>query len=280
MRIEDYPPQEPFSEVGRRYADETLKRSEGLAGIETAFGPDPHQGLLLFPADKPDGRVVVFWFGGGWTNGYKEEMAFYSRPLNAVGITFVSAGYRLAPAHVFPAGWHDAADAVAWAWHNIARFGGDPARLFLSGHSAGGHYAALLGVRRDWQAPRGLPEDVVRGVLPISGTYEFGSRSGLSMRPRFLGPPARQAEVEASPINYLHLPPPPLLLTHGARDFPHLIAQQERFADAARAAGGDVETLTVPDEDHFGVCYACGEAGSLWSARADDWTARRAGAAP
>ncbi len=271
MRIEDYPEQEPFSEIGRRYADETLSRSEGVAGIEFGFGLDPHQGLLLFPAAKPDGRVLIFWFGGGWTNGYKESMAFYSKAFVDRGISFITAGYRLAPQTVFPGGWSDAAMALAWTFNNIERYGGDPSQIFVSGHSAGGHYSSLLAVRRDWQKSYNLPQEVVRGALPISGTYEFGRASGLSMRPRFLGPEHLQNEVHASPMNYLHIAPPPMLVTHGENDFPHLIRQAKRFSKALKSANGDVETLVIPDQDHFSVCYACGEKGSLWSERADLW---------
>ena len=151
MRIADYPPQEPFSDAGEAYVEETLKRSEGLEGVEVFYGPDPYQSLLVFPATKPNGRVLIFMYGGGWTNGYKETMAFYSRPMNAAGVTFVSLGYRLAPRHVFPAGWMDAANGVAWVYRNIDRFGGQPERIYLSGHSAGGHYASLLAVRLDWR---------------------------------------------------------------------------------------------------------------------------------
>jgi len=271
MRIEDYPPQEPFSEVGKKYVDETLSRSEGCEGIETNYGSDPHQGILLFPSKNPDGRVLIFIYGGGWTNGYKESMAFYSRAFEDTGITFLSIGYRLAPKTTFPEGWLDCARAVAWTYKNISRYGGDPSKIYVSGHSAGGHYSSLMAVRRDWQAPLELPEDVVCGALPISGTYEFGANSGFAMRPRFLGDPKLQNETSASPINYLHLTPPPMLLTHGDNDFPHLIKQQNRFSAALKDAGGDVEELVVADSDHFSVCYACGMPGSAWSVTADKW---------
>ena len=275
MRIEDYPPQELLSEAGRSYVEETLKRSEGLQGVEAFYGPDPYQGLLAFPAENPNGTVVVFMYGGGWTNGYKESMAFYSRPFNAAGATFVSLGYRLAPKHVFPAGWLDAAKGVAWVYHNIARFGGDPNKLFVAGHSAGGHYASLLAVRGDWQDALELPRDVIRGALPISGAYYFGRTSGLKMRPRFLGPEHLQNEVHASPITYLHQTPPPFLLANADGDFPHLLTQADVFEVALRESGADVTRMTVAYTDHFSVCYASGEVGSSWSDEAISWMQKK-----
>ena len=107
MNIADYPAQEPFSTIGARYHEEVLRRGAGLSGIEAAYGPDPYQGALVFPAPRPTGDVLVLLHGGGWTNGYKEWMAFMAPGLNDAGVTVVSLGYRLAPLHVYPAGYHD-----------------------------------------------------------------------------------------------------------------------------------------------------------------------------
>ncbi|WP_270935428.1 alpha/beta hydrolase [Falsiroseomonas oryzae] len=272
MRLEDYPPQEPLSEAGQRFAAECWQRGEGIAAEEHAYGPDPYQRLLVMPAPKPNGAMLLVWHGGGWTSGYKEWMAFMAPAFQAAGITFASAGYRLAPQHVFPAGFEDCADAVAWLHCNAARWGGDPARLFVGGHSAGGHYAALLGTRRDWQVPRALPPEVLRGVLPISGCYEFGEGSGLSMRPRFLG--AEGNERLASPLNYLDAPPRPMLLAHGTADFAHLIPQAERLEAACAAAGGSVARIAMPGRNHFTACFAGGEPDGPWVPQALAFIAR------
>src|SRR5690606_29531356 len=93
MRREDYPLQEPLSEIGERYSVECWKRSSGIAGEEHGYGPDPYQRLLVFPADRPDGRVLVFWHGGGWTSGYKEWLGFMAPAFTSQGVTFVSPGY-------------------------------------------------------------------------------------------------------------------------------------------------------------------------------------------
>ena len=276
MKIEDYAPQEPLTEQGAGYKAVTLYLSSRVpAGEEFAYGDDPCQRLIVHPAAKPNGTVLAFTFGGGWTNGYKEMMSFMAPSLNAAGVTFVTFGYRLAPQHLFPVGWMDAARTLQWLHANVARWGGDPKRLFVGGHSAGAHYAALLATRRDWQAGLGLPADVVRGALPISGIYWFGEGSGLSMRPRFLGPAEAGNDVAASPGMHLAPPPPPMLLAHGSEDFPHLCAQAERFERELRGAGGDVERVVLPGRNHFTACYAAGEADGPWAARAIAWMAAR-----
>jgi acetyl esterase/lipase len=274
MRPEDYPPQEPLSPAGQTYAEEVLRRGAGVSGIEVSVGADPYQSLTVYRSPLPTGLVLVFLHGGGWTSGYKEWMAFMAPPLVAAGVTFVSAGYRLAPAHVFPTGYRDVIIALAWVHEHIATFGGRPNQIFLGGHSAGGHYAALLAVRRDWKTA-GLPQNAVRGCLPVSGVYDFTEGSGLSIRPRFLGP--KDNERRASPRHQIAGRPPPFLIAYGEKDFPHLVRQAEEMKAALERAGGTVESLVLPACDHFSASYAVGDAAGPWVPRALTFMARHAG---
>ena len=263
MKLADYPPQEPLSPAGTAYGAECWQRGEGVFGEEFAFGADPCQRLLVFRAPKPDGRVLLFWHGGGWTSGYKEWMSFMAPAFTAAGVTFVSAGYRLAPQHVFPAGLEDCAAAVAWVAREIAPHGGDPRQIFIGGHSAGGHYAALLSVHGRALASVGLPRSTVRGCLPLSGVFDFGPASGLSMRPRFLGSDPRN-DVAASAIAQIEMPVPPFLVAVGSNDFAHLVPQARAFVAALRAAGAVVEAIEMPERTHFTSSFAGGEADGPW----------------
>lgn len=273
MKLREYPPQEPLSEAGEAYGAECWRRFASVAVEEFAFGPDPYQRLLVAKAGRPDGRVLLFWHGGGWTSGYKEWMAFMAPPFNASGVTFVSAGYRLAPRHVFPAGVEDCVRAVEWVTRNIAAHGGDPHDVFIGGHSAGGHYAALLAVDDRWMQNLGAPRDIVRGCLPISAVFEFGPGSGLTMRPRFLGADPDN-DARASPRLRLREAPPAFLVAYGTRDFPHLVTQGARFATALRELGADVEELPLEERTHFTASYAGGEADGPWVPRALAFMAR------
>lgn len=262
MQIADYPPQEPLSDAGRAYGEECLRRGADLHGDEARYGADPYQSVLVYRSANPDGRVLLFWHGGGWTSGYKEWMTFMAPAFTTAGVTFITAGYRLAPGHLFPTGFDDCASAVRWTLENVARFGGDPRKLFLGGHSAGGHYAALLAVKRDWQPKLGVPIDCVRGCVPLSGVYDFTATSGLTMRPRFLG--ASGNEHEASPIHQLQAPLPPFYVAHGSEDFPHLMKQAEAFEAAYRAAGGSIRRAVMQGRNHFSASYAGGESDGPW----------------
>jgi acetyl esterase/lipase len=276
MKQSDYPPQEPLSPAGETYGAECWRRGDGIEGLESAYGEDPYQRLIVYPAPKPDGRVLLFWHGGGWTSGYKEWMAFMAPAFTAAGVVFVSAGYRLAPTHVFPAALDDCAAAMRWVDAHIGEHGGEPSKLFIGGHSAGGHYASLLAVSARLSRARGLDPTRVRGCLPLSGVFDFGAASGLSVRPRFLGIDSAN-DVEASPIHQIETTPP-FLVACGTKDFPHLVTQASAFARALRAAGGLVEHLELADRTHFTASFAGGEAEGPWVPSALAFMARFAAA--
>jgi arylformamidase len=271
-----YPPQEPLSPLGAAYAAECLRRSDGVlarcGGYSAAYGDDPYQCLCVFPAQGVSHSVLLFFHGGGWTSGYQEWMHFMAPALTARGITLVTAGYRLAPQHVFPASLDDAANAVIWVRHHIARHGGDPDRLFVGGHSAGGHLAALLAVGKGRRIHHHLPQSPLLGCLPVSGVYLFGEGSGLSQKPRFLGE-SPDSERLASPLQALDGGIcPSWLLAYGERDFGHLVAQAAEMEKALVSHGVTVQRHVLLDCDHFGASLACGEqADEGWPAVAAEW---------
>lgn len=252
-----YPPQEPLSGVGQAYHDKVMALGAHVAvGEDIPYGDDPYQRILIHRAARADSPVLAFIHGGGWTNGYKEWMRFMAPAVTDAGITFVSIGYRLAPAHIFPTGLDDCADALSLIRERISE-----APLFVGGHSAGGHYASLLAVQDDWWRSRGFTGNPIRGCLPISGAYRFGEGSGLKIRPRFLG--SENTERAASPIAAI-ADRTPFLIAHGDRDFPHLIQQAEEMVAALETRGIPAERIVLPDCGHFEASYHAGEAEGLW----------------
>jgi acetyl esterase/lipase len=273
LRPEDYAQTEAIPPGAVAYRAEALRRGEGVEGIDCRYGDDIYQRIALFVPPQPNGTVLMYMHGGGWTSGFKEMLAFMAPGFTRAGVTFASAGYRLAPAHVFPSGYDDAARAVAWLHANVAGHGGKPERIFVGGHSAGGHYAALLAVRRDWQARHDLPRDVVRGCLAVSGVYDLTESGGLTQRPRFLGEPGKGTEREASPIFHIQGTPPPFFMTWGSDDFPHLMRQAPRMEEALRAAGGKTESMVLNGRTHFTAALAAADDEMPWLERAIAWMA-------
>ena len=275
-RLAAYPAQEPLSPVGEAYSQKVLALGAAVQGRDVQYGPDPQQSLTVFSPADSNGIVFVVFHGGGWTNGYKEWMYLMAPAFNARGVTLVSATYRLAPRHIFPVGFNDCAEAVGWAHRTLMPSLGPRGRLFVGGHSAGGHYAALLAVTDDWRKARNLPTDLLDGCVPISGVYGFGEGSGLSMRPRFLGAdPA--TDGRASPMLRLSAHcTPRFFLSYGSRDFPHLIQQAKDMTAALQAASVPVHVEVIEDCDHFEAGIAVGDHSRPWVAKAVAWMAERA----
>ena len=140
---EDYPDQLPRPEPVLAFQQELWDKSRDVAGTDIAWGDDIYQRVAIYPAPEPTGAVLAFIHGGRWTSGHKEAMAFMAPGLHASGITFASLGHRLAP-HSYEDGFPDLCNGLACLSANVDRFGGDPGRIFVGGHSSGGHYAAQL----------------------------------------------------------------------------------------------------------------------------------------
>lgn len=269
--IAAYPAQEALSALGEEYSARALALGAGICGDDVRYGDDPHQILTIFRPENANGVVLVVFHGGGWTNGYKEWMSLMAPAFNAKGVTLVSATYRLAPKHIFPSGFDDCAEAIACSYRSLLPELADRLCLFVGGHSAGGHYAALLAVTDEWRTERGLPADVLSGCLPISGTYWFGETSGLSMRPRFLGPDSATDQL-ASPLHRLaSAATPPFFISYGSQDFPHLKRQAEVMVSALRERMIPCEVAIIPDSNHFDVWLRSGEADSPWVGQVCDW---------
>ena len=141
--------------------------------------------------------------------------------------------------------------------------------------------AALLAVTSAWGAARGLPAQLLKGCLPLSGVYRFGAESGLSVRPRFLGTnDVERIDREASPIACIEPEAcPPFLLTYGSRDFPHLVTQAVQMKAALEAAGVPVQSHILEGADHFEVSVASGGHPAGWPALAAAWM-RQTAASP
>ncbi|MCW5932725.1 MAG: alpha/beta hydrolase [Fimbriimonadia bacterium] len=190
--------------------------------------------------------VMVYVHGGGWQGGDKANVGLKSRFFNQQGYVFVSVNYRLSPAVQHPAHAQDVAKAVAWVHNEIARYGGNPERMFLMGHSAGAHLAALIGVDERWLKAEGKSLSIIKGVVLLdTAAYDLAE---LMSRGTERTKPHEQAFGkdpktwrDASPIEHIHSGKnyPPFWL--GVAERPFKLINVERFAKKLRDSGTRVE---------------------------------------
>lgn len=203
-----------------------------------------------------DGRrgapVVVFLYGGRWQQGSKDQYRLLGDAFTRRGVVAVVPDYRVYPQVRFPAWVEDGAAAVRWTRDNIARFGGDPARIFLVGHSAGAHTAALLALDRRYLAAAGVPNGTIRGAAllagPVATTWTDPDVQAL------MGP--RGGWPATYPLTYADGTGPPMLLLHGLLDRVASPANSTRLAGRIRARGGCARAITYRGLDHIGIVVA------------------------
>jgi acetyl esterase/lipase len=248
--------------------------------------PAMHRLDLYLPEGRKDFPVLVFVHGGGWSRGDKNELGIYSALGHCFarhGIAVVCPNYRLSPKVKHPEHIRDVARAFAWTYHNIAQYGGCPGELFIGGHSAGGHLAALLAADESFLKAEGLSLQTIRGALPMSGLYTIplrGSVPRLEERKNWLlsktglpldigftlfsvvfgdDPLARQL---ASPIAHVAANLPPFLILCGDNDLPFCDRPwAEAFVKALRAKNGEADFWELSRRNHVSI---------LWNATYDN----------
>jgi acetyl esterase/lipase len=192
-----------------------------------------HKLDLYLPKEKAHFPVLVFIHGGSWRSGDRSNYPALANRFAKEGIGVVVPSYRLMPGAPHPAQVDDALAAVDWTIRNIAQYGGDPKKIYISGHSAGGHLAAYAGLH-----PEFWPN--LKGVLPLSGVYDVSQIPGF-----------KEGGEKASPIKHIQAGAPPFLITYCQNDYPSLPAQARNFDAALREAGVSSELVYVPNENHI-----------------------------
>lgn len=242
---------------------------------------DATQGLSLdlYRTDVPKAPVVVFLYGGSWRNGRREEYRFVAASLAERGVLTLVPDYRKAPAHPFPDFMRDIAHAVAWARTNAAGHGGDPDRIFVIGHSAGAHIAALLATDPTYLATEGMHPRDLAGVIGLSGPYDFLPITSRKVREVF-GDETRWPASQ--PVNFVDGDEPPFLLAHGLKDRLVEPRNSESLAQRLRSRGIAVRLHELPDVGHVGTLLELAEPASPlqqetleWMRRQPDASARR-----
>lgn len=193
-------------------------------------------------AGTANAPVIVFFYGGNWVSGDRKDYAFVGRALAARGFVVVIPDYRLYPEVRYPDFLDDSAQAVAWTRREIATHGGDPAKVFLMGHSAGAYNAAMLALDPRWLGKQGSKPEALRGWIGLAGPYDFLPVTNRTTRPVFLYP---YTPADSQPVDHVTSTAPPALL---------IAANSDNLVNPARNTGGlaaRLRTAHVPVQEVY-----------------------------
>lgn len=245
--------------------------AQGLPTRDVPFGPDPRQRLDIYLPRGGASRspVVFFIYGGSWSSGAKSTYGFVGEAFASRGYVTVVADYRLVPEVRFPAFIDDGARALGHVQTHIARYGGDPGRLFLAGHSAGAYSAMMLALDPRYLARAGVPRSAVQAAAGLSGPYDFLPLEGGVTQAAF---GAARNPAETQPITFARRGAPRIFLGTGTADTTVLPRNTEALAARLGAAGVPVTVRRYDGVGHAGTVLALAPL-LRWTPVLDDVTA-------
>ncbi len=283
LPFSNLPPQASINLRADAYGETALRISRLVAmttrcSLDIPYGNGAaHRLDIYMPADRKlkDLPVYISIHGGGWMFGYKEWMGVNAPPIIAAPAIYIAIEYSLAPQAKHPTQINDCVAALAWVYKNVGRYGGDPNRIFVGGHSAGGHLSSLLTVRHDLREKAGLPRDVIKACFPYSGVYDmrdlvvYGQPASPGPADAMLTSPDQARD--ASPIVWLEGNETPFFITWGENDNILCRAEGPAFVVALQEQPGRVESHMFGSLDHFWVHLIQEDPENLWTKTLVAW---------
>lgn len=220
-----------------------------------AYGPNPRQTLDVYAPRGARGAapIAVFFYGGSWDSGRRQDYNWVGRALASRGFVTVVADYRLYPEVRYPVFLEDGAQAIRWASDNAARFGGDPTRIVLVGHSAGAYNAVMLGLDGRYLRAAGVDPARIKAVAGLSGPYDFLPLDG-AITTRVFGETPDLPGTQ--PLAYVKAASPPAFLATGNDDSMVYPRNTVALAKRLREAGVAVEERHYAGVDHVRMVLA------------------------
>lgn len=225
-------------------------RAELKCQLDQRFGPTRDETVDIYPAARPGAPILVFIHGGWWRFGTSKEFSLVARGSVAHDVTVVVTNYSLCPKVSIAEIMRQSRAAVAWVHENAIRFNGDPDRIFVAGHSAGGHQVGMLAIT-DWEGEYGLPSKLIKGGIPISGLFDLQPFRYSWLQPKLLL--THEVIQQQSPL--FHIPEDdsgfPMLVTLGGDESAEFHRQTATFIERRRASGAEARLFDRPGKDHI-----------------------------
>jgi acetyl esterase/lipase len=217
-----------------------VEARRGIAYTDDA--EEKHKLDLYLPKGRTHFPILLFVHGGSWHSGDRSLYAALGNRFAREGIAVAIPSYRLMPDHPHPAQIEDVAAAFAWVYRNAAQIGGDASRIYVSGHSAGGHLAPLLALDGRYLEKYSISSSAIRGVISMSGVYD------VTDTPAFLFDGDKR---QASPLEFVHSSAPPFLIVYCQWDYWGLPKQARDFEAALKKTFDPAQLLYLPGESHI-----------------------------
>lgn len=232
-----------------RHLEESRRVRDQLdCRLDVAYGPSNDEVLDIFPAADTNAPVVVYVHGGAWTRWHKDHNSYQAPSFVSAGASFVSVNFALVPQVSLDELVRQNRAAVAWVHENARVFGADPDKLYVAGHSSGGHVVGLFAVT-DWATDWNLPSDVIKGGIAVSGMYDL-QPARLSSRNQYLhlddGAVERNSALSQLPDQM-----PPLIVAYGGKEQIEFQRHSKDFAAELTRRGDDCQLIHYPDNNHF-----------------------------
>ncbi|MDX3895501.1 alpha/beta hydrolase [Pusillimonas sp.] len=238
--------------LGRYASNSDITRARLGEPKRLAYGESKVEAMDLYPANRDDAPIHIFIHGGAWRAGDAKAYGFLADPFVARGAHMLIPDFTNVlenDGSLMPM-TEQVLRCIAWAYQNAESFGGDKSRIYLSGHSSGGHLAGVA-VTTDWEKEYGVPADVIKGAVLISAMFDL-KPVRLSSRSNYV---AFTDEVEQalSPQRHLDKLNTPVVLVYGDQETPEFMRQSKDFAAAAEKAGKSVQLIEGKGYNHFEI---------------------------
>ena len=227
-------------------SDQTRSRLEVITDVP--YGPTLDETMDIFPASSPDAPILVFIHGGYWARFTSKDFSFVAEGLVNSGFTVAVTNYSLCPKVSISEITRQNRAAVAYLKKQNGAFNGDTGRIFVSGHSAGGHQVAML-LGTDWQKEYGLPADTIKGGISISGLFDLSPLVYSYMQPKLL----LNNEIIRRESPQFNVPEqaPPLLISYGDDESPEFIRQSDEYHSLLQKSGLVTNLFVQENKHHF-----------------------------
>ena len=238
--------------IGRWATNSELNRNYIGDPLRLAYGDKAIEAMDVYQTKQSNAPVNIFIHGGAWRSSAADIHGFPAESFIRAGAHFVLPDFSWVQDEensLFPL-VDQLRRAVAWIYRNAASFGGDPHRIYLSGHSSGGHLAGVILIT-DWEKDFGLPKNIIKGALCCSGMFDL-KPVRLSYRGNYIKF-TDEMEQALSPIRHVNKINTPVIVAYGTYETPEFKRQSEDFALALKTAGKSVELLVADGYNHFEI---------------------------